>query len=315
MFTQYAIVGLLYLLPRPNANLFLMLLNALCGLRMYVLRRKEDCKKVLKHITQRHTFTERGEAYGLSYNLDRRFLTCVDITSSDYGDTYSGWLVCSSETFNTLMADDSVPQEVPKEERPESFSTIEKISSSHRNYYFRKTLIKQRYEPRDGQQEIVAAIESHYVKHRRTVCFISGPPGQGKSMIGLLVAQNLKAIYCNTFKPWTPSQTLSALYTDAEPTEDKPLIISLDDFDVGLDAILANEPTSEEYTIQIYNKDSWNTFFDNIERHLYPHLIVLLTTNKPIQDLEATWCKSLLRAGRIGLYFSLNTFATQFDHV
>lgn len=317
MFAQYATaLGLLYVLPRPNANLFMMALNVIFGLRMYVLRRKEDCKKVLKHITYRHTFTERGEAYGLSFNVKKGFLTCIDISGSDYGDTYSGWLVCTKETYDSLMGDDQhVEVVVPAQLQVESFSIIEKISSCHRNIYFRKRPIKQRFESKDSQLEIVKAIERHYIKHGRAVCFISGPPGQGKSMVGILVAQQLRGLYCNTFKPWSPGESLSALHTDAEPTVDKPLIISLDDFDVGLSAILEKEPSSEEYTIEIYNKDSWNTFFDNIERHLYPNIIILLTTNKTIQDLEATWCKSLLRSGRISLYFSLNTFATQFDHV
>jgi hypothetical protein len=130
---------------------------------------------------------------------------------------------------------------------------------------------------------------------------IHGPPNTGKTTIGLLLAEALNACYCNTFKPWTPNDYIASLYSRAEPSEEKPLIIALDEFDTALEKIHHGlVPENPKVPTPVRDKSGWNTFFDDIQRGMYPYLIILLTSNKIPQHInEMDPC--YIRLGRVDL--------------
>jgi hypothetical protein len=125
-------------------------------------------------------------------------------------------------------------------------------------------------------------------------------------MIGLLLADYYKASYCNNLILWNPGDNLSNLYLDADPTEECPLIVVFEEIDIALSKINEGIPDHKKLSILIQNKMGWNNLFDSIQIGMYPHLIIILTSNKLpkfINDLDVSY----LRKGRIDFIFELKS--------
>jgi hypothetical protein len=61
--------------------------------------------------------------------------------------------------------------------------------------------------------------------------FIHGEPGTGKSLLTLLLAKQIGAHYCDTWKPTDPGDTLSQVYSTIAPDEETPLVLVLEECD------------------------------------------------------------------------------------
>jgi Cdc6-like AAA superfamily ATPase len=157
----------------------------------------------------------------------------------------------------------------------------------------------------DDDDVIIDKIIEYHNKNKHTVVFLHGLPGSGKSMIGQLLTKHYNGTYCDELIPWQPGDTIGGLYTEAEPTENNPLIIAFDEIDNILLKIHNNKIESHKnLPIQIKNKETWNKFFDAIDRHKYKHIIIIMTSNRSnefINNLDSSY----LRKGRINLIFEL----------
>jgi len=122
-------------------------------------------------------------------------------------------------------------------------------------------------EPRDYQQNIIDDILS-VIKNKSSrsgTFFIYGEPGTGKSLLTLLLAKQIGAYYCDTWKPTDPGDNLSKVYSTISPDD----------------------------------KSDWNSMLDKVtDLGFYPNLILILTSNisrAEIHEKDA----SVLRDGRI----------------
>jgi hypothetical protein len=122
-------------------------------------------------------------------------------------------------------------------------------------------------------------------------------------MLAELVAQRLltheiieNVALTDTFCPTDPNDTLTNLYELVGPTETKPLIVLLDEVDVLYDQIV-NQTIGphKELPILIRSKTDWNGFFDKFDRLRYPHVILLMTSNRSVREFD----ESMVRDGRI----------------
>ena len=59
-----------------------------------------------------------------------------------------------------------------------------------------------------------------------------------------------------------------------------PLIIAFDEIDGALEEIHRGIPSHKNLKIQVQNKQGWNQMLDEIQMGFYPHLVVIMTTNK-----------------------------------
>ena len=168
-------------------------------------------------------------------------------------------------------------------------------------------------KPLPHQKTIIDQILAHYDEHSSSTALIYGLPGTGKSMVGELVAQTLlrrdtiKSVsYVDTFNPATPNDTFYNMYQCIEPTHKQPLIVVLEEIDILLTKIHCGEAKPHrEYATAITDKSSWNQFFDRFDRGLYPNVILLMTTNRPMpwfQQLDASY----MRQGRCDLQICAN---------
>jgi ATPase family associated with various cellular activities (AAA) len=172
------------------------------------------------------------------------------------------------------------------------------------DYERRSVIVFQ--EPRANQLAIIEQIESHYNQFERGVFFIYGEPGTGKStMLGLL-GKHFKTNICKKLKVTEPGDTLEILYNKVEPTKESPLIVLFDEIDGMIKKVHHHTITPHKHIpIEVYDTNSYNTFFDDIDDGFYPYLIVLLTSNKTREQIDREFLPCYLREGRVHGYFSL----------
>jgi hypothetical protein len=167
-------------------------------------------------------------------------------------------------------------------------------------------LIKITKTPTDKQSKIISQIINDFQKNNYSITLLCGKPGTGKSMIAPLICDKLlkeknKVTLCDTFNPTDPGDTFSSLYTKISPSENNPLVVVLEEIDIIIHKIHNNliDP-HKDIPIQIKNKIDWNLFLDRFDRKIYPHVILILTTNQPIEYFDNI-DESYMRHGRITL--------------
>ena len=125
-------------------------------------------------------------------------------------------------------------------------------------------------------------------------CGIIGLPNVGKTMVSLILANELHGTYCGNLAPWEPGDSLAALYTDSDPSPENPLIIAFDEIDGPLQQIHNGILPHKNLRIKVANKQGWNQMLDEIQMGFYPHLVIIFTTNKTpefINNLDASYIR------------------------
>ena len=170
---------------------------------------------------------------------------------------------------------------------------------TERQYNATKYLQK---EPRDYQSEIIKDMLSIvYNKASKSgTFFVYGEPGTGKSLLTLLLAKQIGAYYCDSWKPTDPGDTLSRVYSAISPDEEKPLVLVLEECDKILFDVLDGKIVQHKHIlIQVREKSDWNGMLDKVtDLGFYPHTILILTSNIYLDKINER-DKSLLRKGRI----------------
>jgi hypothetical protein len=273
------------------------------GIRLYTLRRREECQRIQKKLGSWSShMAEDGKGSGYSFGY--WYFLHIHVDSSDYGDKYKLWLIGTEDSYTMLTTIEDSSKKIIDEIVPEiSFDIIERHGSFNNSYYLKRKL-KMSIEPMAMQKKIIDEIQESYNRTGHYSVYIYGEPGTGKSMIPLLLANCVKGMYCSTFNPWLPGDTLCGLYNEAEPTAKKPLILALDEVDSALVKIHEGIPQHKTIPISVADKSGWNHLLDDIQRGLYPHLILILTSNKDpsfINDMDPSY----LRERRIDKIFHL----------
>jgi hypothetical protein len=163
-------------------------------------------------------------------------------------------------------------------------------------YYARFSIDIGHIHPIGQQKEIVDDIISIYNRQQRATVFIHGITGAGKSTIGYLVSKYTSGVYCHSFNPTDPGDSLTTLMMDIGSTE-SPIVIVLEESDVIINAVHHQRIGKHvEMPTLIHNKSSWSTFLDDMI--FYKGVILILTSNSSkanIDDLDTSY----LREGRI----------------
>ncbi len=157
-------------------------------------------------------------------------------------------------------------------------------------------------EPRDYQAIIIADILS-IIKNKSSqsgTFFIYGEPGTGKSILTLLLAKQIGAYYCDTWKPTDPGDNLSKVYSTVSPDDNKPLVLILEECDRLIMNVLDGNVKPHLYIpIPMMDKSDWNSMLDKVtDLGFYPNLILILTSNVSRDDIHEK-DTSVLRDGRI----------------
>jgi hypothetical protein len=285
---------------------FVFLITQIFGIRLYYIKKSEECIRIQNRIkTSSHT-TDGGKSYGYSYGY---WYILHIIGEGD--DSLTVYIVATADSFKALT------EEIKEEEKSlfeqgwsppkitdESKIDIHERSGEFGRIWFRKRSREAKDVPMGQQLSIVDTIIEDYMKRRHTVAFIHGPPGTGKSMIGILVANRFSSSFCNTLKPWQPGDTLGWLLSEVEPTAQKPLIIVFDEIDLTIVKIHEGIPPHKTVPIVVQDKSGWNNMFDAIQRGFYPNIIVIITSNKNPEFINSL-DPSYIRKRRVDLTFEM----------
>jgi len=281
----------------PWSSISLFILKQL-SIYKYIITDQNTVKRIQKRLASKTNTIYNDQAYGVIW--DYNLIAHISVNQFEHTNVS---LYCFKETYETLTNEvSSENKSVDIDEPPNQKITIYDRSGSYSDTYFHKrTVYIRSIQSRESQDTIITNIVGEYNKKTHAVALIHGPPNTGKTTIGMLIAKQLNASYCNSLKPWLPNCTLSQLYTMVEPSEDNPLIIAIDEVDVPLYNIHNGliKP-NEKMPTSMIDKCGWNTFFDNIQRGMYPYLILLLTTNRTPQFInELDMC--YIRKGRVDI--------------
>jgi hypothetical protein len=165
-------------------------------------------------------------------------------------------------------------------------------------------------EPRKYQQDIIDDILS-VIKNKSSnsgTFFIYGEPGTGKSLLTLLLAKQIGAYYCDTWKPTDPGDNLSKVYSTISPDDNKQLVLVLEECDKMIMAVLEGNVKPHLYIpIPMMDKSDWNSTLDKVtDLGFYPNLILILTSNISRDDIHKKDA-SMLRDGRIDKAYHMAT--------
>lgn len=276
--------------------------------RLYKTSDRSRVVNIQKKITNASIFSD-DKPVGLIWNKEQMMLGLIIETSTNKSKNIELWMICKPETWDLYEQKDDGRTYIQFWEIDGTFQwqNVNKRPIDVTDFEPRKSLpnftpfTSGRRILNLSQAEIVDKIYQTYKEKNTSTAFVYGNPGSGKSALGLLVAKKLNGSFCKAFNPFQPGLNLSLLYLQVEPTQSNPLVILLDEIDVQWDQFPIQG--HKDIPTQIVDKRSWNSIFDDINLGLYPHLVVILTSNKPYTDYDL----SFTRDGRIDNRMVLNS--------
>jgi len=308
MMYETMVLGMMYFVSYLPWS-FVFLLTQRMGVRLYTLTDTEDCKRIQKRIGKWAThITDDDKSYG--YSIGYWYIVNITINDREYGDKYVVWMIATEESYKSLISGKNETSEKLNQLKSEIMQTditiFERIGSLANPWYKKRHVKINTMEPRKNQSTVMDGINNHYREYKHTVVYLWGPPGTGKSVIGILLANMYKSSYCNTLKLWQPGDNIGSLYADVEPTKDSPLILVFDEFDGPLKQIHNGIKAHPKLPIQIADKTGWNQLLDEIHIGVYPNLILLLTSNITPEEIRKM-DPSYIREGRVDLIIEMES--------
>lgn len=259
-------------------------------LRLFRLQRHEYCglqtSTLINNLSQGFsTSIHNKQACGIV--IGRWYIGYVSYTYATYqGSIHVNiTILCSSKCWEKLLTDNS---------------KLDTIVVYKHNYYI--NVKYRRLVPWSSQQYILDKIIEQYKKEKRLSVYIYGSPGQGKSQIAMFLAQYFNSTLSSEldiFEEHDPrfgkQYSIIALINSLTPTEDKPLILMINEIDKILTDKIKN--TSQ-------GKQQWNELLDEYDNGFYNNTILIFTSNVPKSEIDKI-DPSLLRPGRIHLTFEM----------
>jgi hypothetical protein len=214
------------------------------------------------------------------------------------------YVICKKETFEELT---SINEDNLNKENNIKIKLYQRTGFFYYLEYLCREINVTDFIANVNQSNIINNISTYLNKHNFCVAFVTGKPGSGKSMCGILLAKLLNGKLVRDFNPTEPGDNLASLYATIEPTKENPLIIVLDEVDIMFENVFKkNIQKHRDIPTQIFDKSTLNRFFDDINLEvLYPHLVIIMTTNVTSDYIETNYDPSYIRDGRVNLKFTL----------
>jgi hypothetical protein len=303
MMSLVTTIPILYTFPMIVAHIF--------KIQGYKITDQTECNQLINKLhIRRSVFYQNGRPFGLFYG--KWYIGYIYSNDSQHGTQGQiMYIIMKRTTYETATDKPSILLHSSSSSSSSQIPEKKVIDIRERRgnpwwweYSDRKydaTKFLKR-EPREFQQNIIDDILSviQNKASRSGTFFIHGEPGTGKSLLTLLLAKQIGAYYCDTWKPTDPGDNLSKVYSTISPEDDKPLVLVLEECDKLIFNVLEGNVKPHLYIpIPIIDKSDWNSMLDKVtDLGFYPNLILILTSNvsrDTIHEKDA----SMLRDGRI----------------
>ena len=278
----------------------------------YHITEQEIYNSLIKKLDiKRSTFIKGDKPYGFFYG--KWYIGYIITSESNYNKQQTMYLVIPRKHFEEIKKGTECELNVDgKEVKQKCISIYTREGQKwwrnyrERNYNVTKNLKGK--ESYDYQTQIMAKIKN-ITKNKAFnsgTFFIYGEPGVGKSHMTFLFAAELNCSYCDSWSPIDESDQFSKMYSSISPTEDKPLILVLEEVDKILIKMVNGKINEHKnYEKEVTIKSHWNSLLDKItDRGFYPNVILILTSNTSFEELNEL-DSSLLRKGRIDKSFHI----------
>lgn len=278
----------------------LFIFTPLVGVRMYSVRARDARVQIQRRVAQTGypSCTSQGGpgARAEGYAVGRGYVM--------FADEESMWIVATAAAYGRLTAEPPPPPMADSYACPRQCKIFDR-EGTYTYFSLRCRTLSLSARPRAAQLAVIERVEAVLAAQGHAVAFLHGPTGVGKSMVGPLLAERLGGGFCNSVKPWLPGDTLSALCAEAEPSARAPLVVNFDEADSVLEAVHSGRVAAHAKVPTLVKcKESWNRLFDAIGMGMYPHVVVLLTSNRG-PDFVRGLDPSYIRAGRVDLVVAL----------
>lgn len=234
-------------------------------------------------------------------------------------------IICTNKFYNDVVRhsddeDDYINNndatinstDIPNENM--SIDTVVKKISYYAKYVYLSDTIEYRMRKimcpklpvKPHQLTAIKQIIKIYEENQHCVALLYGAIGTMKSRTAEYLCQymlnemNYEGVsLVNEFNPFDKMNYFEMVYQDINPTKNCPLVIVLEEIDVNLTKIHNAAETTLE-NVQIKDKMSWNLFLDKFDRCMYKNVILLMTSNKPIDYFDSL-DPAYMRTGRIDI--------------
>ena len=302
------IILMAFLTTIPILYTFPMIVAHLFKIQGYKITDQTECNQLINKLNiKRSVFYKNGKPFGLFYG--KWYIGYISSNDSQHGSQgQTMHIIMKRTTYETVTdtaATDTADNKSAETPEKKIIDIRERRGNpwwweySDRKYDATKFLKR---EPRDYQQNIIDDILS-VIKSKASrsgTFFIHGDPGTGKSLLTLLLAKQIGAYYCDTWKPTDPGDNLSKVYSTISPDDDKPLVLVLEECDKLIINVLEGNVKPHLYIpIPMMDKSDWNSMLDKVtDLGFYPNLILILTSNISRDEIHEKDA-SVLRDGRI----------------
>lgn len=267
----------------------------------------ETCDKMTVSLIRReikHSVTSCDDKpEGLFFGYSKYFFVGLITKKKEFrGEIITVYILTTKTTFTKL----SSAQEIVADKK--SLVTVVTRSGAWWNLvYSKRDLDFTSFKARPDQTRIIVEIMKLY-KDQSSMAFIfHGPTGTGKSMTARLLAKELGGSFCNTFVPTDPNDMIGQMYVEINPTKEKPLILTIEEGDVMIEKIFANQIVPHKnYSTSITDKAGWNNFLDDL-KIMYPWIILIITSNRSPAEIIEISDESAIREGRIDYKYEFLT--------
>ena len=245
------------------------------GILSYTIRKKEECLTIQKNLGTCSQLTD-GKASGYSVG----YWYMAHVSTSDMDDTHV-WLIATKESYEALSKQKEISISFQSEVlcHNEPITVLDRYGSNT-SVYYRERSLKLSVTPRPIQKIVLNGIKEFLNTKKSAIVLLHGPPNVGKTMVSLIAANEFGGSYCNSVSPWEPGDSIVGLYSDTEVSEKNPLIIAFDEVDSAIEQIHRGISPHKDVKIRVRNKAGWNKMLDEIQKGFYPHLVIVMTTNK-----------------------------------
>lgn len=218
------------------------------------------------------------------------------------GETKDLYILCSNDFYKNNIE----LKETNEEGRSSNITYYEREGSYWRLMYNPRPINFPKKPIRENQAKAVKSILDIFNSKDYVISLLHGRAGTGKSMTAQYLCQELlntkKSVsFVDSFNPFEYGDNFVNLYTRINPTQDKPLVLMLEEIDENIVKMHSGKIEQKlEMPIPIKNKSDWNSFLDKFDRELYPHIILIMTTNKNKEFFDEL-DPSYMRLGRVDI--------------